>query len=82
MVLFTYIVVEVIDMIDIGRKYFKTRREAEAFAALYDEDIYYYSEDSSSKDDYIVLMEIKEGYFDETFAEMFPYLVSYPEEDS
>ena len=59
-------------------KYFKTRAKAKRFAEKVGGQIFYYGPRSSTRFDYIEEMTfLEDGYFDETAAELFPYMVRW-----
>ena len=66
--------------IELRIKFFKTREKAEAFIKTVKcGNLNYYSPKSSTKDYYKIFLEMKEEYFDKSFAEQFPYCVDYIE---
>lgn len=60
-------------------KFFQTKGKAIALKhKLGTGDIYYYSEHSRTKDNYVLELKLRElGYFDEEYAKQFPYCVSW-----
>lgn len=69
-------------MYDVNLKYelFPTKDKAEAFIKnVTGGSISHYAPNSKTKEEYIRIFEKREKYFDEDFAELFPYAVSYIE---
>lgn len=58
-------------------KFFKSRDKANYYKRKYGGDIYYYGPRSRTRFEYIQELELIEGYFDEAFAELYPYCLIY-----
>lgn len=66
--------------VELKVQFFKTREKAEEFKkTVKSGSLYYYSPESPTKNNYIFSLERKEKYFDEEFAEQFPYCVDFVE---
>lgn len=59
---------------------FKTNDRAAAFMqGIETAELYHFAADSITKDNYIKMLERFEGYFDEDYAEQFPFMVTWIE---
>ena len=58
-------------------KFFKSRDKANYYRRKLGGDLLHYSARSKTKFEYIQELEIREGYFDEAFAEAYPYCLVY-----
>ena len=64
-------------MKDIVIKFFKSKDKAYYYKRKFNGELYHYSPRNKTRDLYIYELESIEGCFDEAFAEMYPYCLSY-----
>lgn len=64
-------------MRDFEVKFFKSKDKAYYYARKFHGRVYHYSARSKTKFEYEQELKLLEGCFDEAFAEMYPYCISY-----
>lgn len=69
-------------MRDFEVKFFKSKDKANYYKRKFGGDLFHYSARSKTKLEYEQELILMEGCFDEAFAEMYPYCISYLKKES